>query len=255
MVNKSHIERPIFNFEIFSRDLIEILCGQLSGCTRHMTVSPVESAVTVRGNSSEVNHNLESDRFNSSSVYLSDISTNFNGSLTISNYCALWSSCKFSFFLWNSKFLTENGHFLTQKWTWGKARARWNLAVHAKLAPKERENVPEMSDKSPTAPKNQKKVRKIKTTRKTRHKTSLTLIIFDLQNDLRLKLNLRSGFSGRSKNAMSRWLKHFRSSRLENMDSFSVRSGQPCFGFSNYEIIQNAWPATWCWILILNYSV
>ena len=89
MVNKGHIERPIFNFEIFSRDLIEILCGQLSGYTRHMTVSPVESAVTVRGNSSEVNHNLESDRFNSSSVYLSDISTNFNGSWTISNYCAL----------------------------------------------------------------------------------------------------------------------------------------------------------------------
>ena len=76
------------------------------------------------------------------------------------------------------------------------------MAVHAKLAPKERENVPEMSDKSPTAPKNQKKVRKIKTTRKTRHKTSLTLIIFDLQNDLRLKLNLRSGFSGRSKNVL-----------------------------------------------------
>ena len=85
----AHIERPIFNFEIFSRDLIEILCGQLSGHPRHMTVSPVESAVTVRGNSSEVNHNLESDRFNSSSVYLSDISTNFNGSLTISNYFAL----------------------------------------------------------------------------------------------------------------------------------------------------------------------
>ena len=123
MVNKfyeRHIERPIFNFEIFSRDLIEILCGQLSGHPRHMTVSPVESAVTVRGNSSEVNHNLESDRFNSSSVYLSDISTNFNGSLTISNYFALWYSCEFSFFLWNSKFLTENGHFLTQKWTWEK---------------------------------------------------------------------------------------------------------------------------------------
>ena len=38
--------------------------------------------------------------------------------------------------------------------------ARWNLAVHGKLAPKERENVPEMSDKSPTAPKNQKKSQK-----------------------------------------------------------------------------------------------
>ena len=120
MVNKSHIERPIFNFEIFSRDLIEILCGQLSGYTRHMTVSPVESAVTVRGNSSEVNHNLESDRFNSSSVYLSDISTNFNGSWTISNYCALWYSCEFSVFGWNLKFCDPKKHFLTQKWTWGK---------------------------------------------------------------------------------------------------------------------------------------
>ena len=83
------------------------------------------------------------------------------------------------------------------------------MAVHAKLAPKERENVPEMSDKSPTVPTNQKKSQKNQNYEKTRHKTSLTLIIFDLQNDLRLKLNLRSGFSGRSKNAISRLLKHF----------------------------------------------